>query len=306
MTISLIICTYNRADLLPFCLNSIKDQSASPLSFEVVIVNNNCTDNTQEVVGDFISQNPHLSITSAIETNQGLSHSRNRGILESKTPFVAYVDDDAILDLNYVQNCISFIQSNPSCKAFGGPIFVRFLSNPPSWENKYVNSMFGYFNPSEEPFQFDKSNYPRGSNMIFRRDLFQHIGNFNTDLGRVKRGLVGNEEKDIFQRIYAATDEVYYRPELIVYHIAPEERTTKKFVKRQAMGTGYGEYTRTWSSGRFKYLYRWLTELFKWVGTLVLSFIFLLRGSPDKGWILIQFRFWISKGLMGINPDNAT
>jgi glycosyltransferase involved in cell wall biosynthesis len=279
-------------------------QTADFGQFEVILIDNNCTDHTPQIASKFQQENPSVRFKYVVETNQGLSYSRNRGINESSAPFLAYIDDDAILDENYVQRSIEFIQANPRCDAFGGPIFVKFLGPVPSWENRYVNSMFGYFNPSNTAFQFDRSNYPRGSNMIFNKDLFSQVGSFNTDLGRVKRGLVGNEEKDLFQRIYNVTDEVYYRPELIVHHIAPEERTTKKFVKRQAIGTGYGEYTRTTHSGTLSYLSRWISECYKWAGTFVLSALHLIKGEPQKAWVLLQFRYWISTGLSGTKPKD--
>ena len=234
-----------------------------------------------------------------VETNQGLSFARNRGIKESKGQYVAFVDDDAIMRKDYFQNVIDFIDKTTKPIAFGGIINVHFEGNPPKWENKYINSMFGFFRPSESAFKFSRNDYPRGSNMIFHRQIFTDVGDFNTKLGRVKRGLAGNEEKDLFHRIYDKNIDVYYDPELVVDHIAPVERTEISFVKRQAQGTGNSERIRTQSSGTIAYLKAILKETFKWGATLLLFVLYVLKGQPSKGNILIRFRYWISSGLLG-------
>ena len=111
--------------------------------------------------------------------------------------------------------------------------------------------------------------------------------------------MAGNEEKDLFHRIYDKNIDVYYDPELVVDHIAPVERTEISFVKRQAQGTGNSERIRTQSSGTIAYLKAILKETFKWGATLLLFVLYVLKGQPSKGNILIRFRYWISSGLLG-------
>jgi glycosyltransferase involved in cell wall biosynthesis len=300
MVLSIVICTYNRIRLLPFCLESILKQDYNKDDIEIILVNNNSTDNTSEYYNNFRTNNQKFPFEYFDETNQGLSFARNRGIKESKGEYVAFVDDDAILRPDYFTNIIRFIHKYPDCDAFGGKILVHFEGEPPKWENKYINSMFGYFNVGDQPFVFDKTNYPRGSNMIFKNSLIKEVGDFNTKLGRVKRGLEGNEEKDLFQRIYNAKKEVRYDPTLVVEHIAPVERTTISFVRKQANGTGYSENIRTKNIGGFAYLKKLIIEGMKWGATLLLFLLFLLKFQPSKGIILIRFRYWITSGILGI------
>ena len=110
--ISLVICTYNRAKFIGEALDSIAKQTLSPALFELIIVNNNCTDNTEEICKRFIAQYPNLDINYVIETNQGLSFARNRGIAESKNPIITYVDDDAYAKADFLERIYNFFSSN--------------------------------------------------------------------------------------------------------------------------------------------------------------------------------------------------
>lgn len=304
MVLSIVICTYNRIRLLPYCLESILKQDYDGKEVEIILVNNNSTDNTAEYYQQFAREHDRYPFRYFEEEKQGLSHARNRGIAEAKGRYVAFVDDDAILREDYFSNTLGFIARYPSIAAFGGPILVHFEGEPPVWENKYINSMFGYFEPQNMEFVFDRTNYPRGSNMIFKQSLLDEVGVFDPKLGRVKRGLQGNEEKDLFMRIYDAGHTVRYDPELVVEHIAPVERTTIAFVRKQANGTGYSENVRTRTIGIGAYLKKLLFEAMKWVATLLLFFFYTLRLQPAKGWVLIRFRLWISCGILGIRFES--
>lgn len=299
MILSIIICCYNRERLLPYCIESIFNQQYQNSDIEIIFIDNNSTDNSGEYFKSQIGKDARFSFKYFVEKKQGLSHARNRGIEESSGRYVAFVDDDAIMKEDYFQKTVDFINKYPDCLAFGGIINVHFEGTPPVWENKYVNSMFGYFRPSEKPFIFDSSNYPRGSNMIFLRTLFTEVGNFNPKLGRVKRGLAGNEEKDLFQRIYRNGHTVRFDPSLIVDHIAPVERTQIPFVKKQAQGTGNSERIRTQELGTLGYLKAIIKECMKWVATVLLALMYTFKGQYKKGVMLVRFRLWISSGIFG-------
>src|SRR3569833_3717564 len=100
--VSLVICTYNRAVYLPNALKSIQQQTAKPNLFEVVIVDNNSTDNTALVAKEYIDANPGIDCRYCFENKKGLSFARNRGIEEARHEVISYIDDDAILVNTYI------------------------------------------------------------------------------------------------------------------------------------------------------------------------------------------------------------
>ena len=91
--ISVVVCTYNRAHILPGCLESLVAQTLDSKLFEVVVVDNGSIDNTKEVAETFVGKFSRFKVVSALQ--QGHSFARNRGWQEARNPFVAYIDDDA-------------------------------------------------------------------------------------------------------------------------------------------------------------------------------------------------------------------
>lgn len=296
--LSAIVCTYNREKYILQALNSLNGQSLSKEEFEIIVINNNSTDRTELICKQFEQENPNINYTYKEEENQGLSYARNRGILESKSPLIAFIDDDAYLDENYLKNVVNFFEEKENACAIGGKILLHYLIDEPKWVSKYLASLLGYFNLGDEEFQFTAKSYPRGSNMVFKKSLFNEVGFFNTDLGRKGNQLIGGEEKEIFQRIYKTKKEVYYLPQAIVYHLVPEERTKASFIKKQAIGTGVGERCRV-KNYKFKgVLSLILSEIIKWGASVVLFFYYLLTLRTAKGIMIVRFRIWILMGII--------
>ena len=293
--ISAIISTYNREKYLPKLFKSICEQDY--LNFEILIIDNNSPGNTKELTEVFIKNNPKLKIRYFLETQQGLSFGRNRGVKESKGNIIIFLDDDAFISNDYFKKIANYFNQYQNVMAIGSKILLDYESIIPQWENPYLNSLLGYFNLGDKIKLFKKHNYPRGSNMSFRRDVFNIIGYFNTKLGRIGNGLGGCEEKDIFQRIYKEKMDVLYVPDAIVFHTVPIERTTNIFIKKQAFGTGKSERIRVNNEGAWALLNRVTEELLKWFLSAILFLWYMLTLRIQKGVMIIKFRYWVSIGL---------
>lgn len=296
--ISVVICTYNREQFLPGLMESIIGQSFDKSYFEILFIDNNSTDHTASLCQEFIHRYADYSIRYFTESRQGLSFARNKGIQEALGEYITFADDDAVLAPDFLEKVCAYLDHNTHIAEVGGPIFLRFLEKIPSWENPYMNSLLGYFHPASQPYLMSKKNrkYPRGSNMTFRTNVFNTCGDFNTALGRVKRILIGGEEKDIAFRILDAGFKIAYIPEAVVYHLVPENRTTVRFIREQAIGTGQSERIRSKATG--EYLRRIFVEALKWGATLILWFRYMLTLKPQKAHMLVCFRYWVSRGLL--------
>jgi glycosyltransferase involved in cell wall biosynthesis len=297
LKISAIVSTYNREKFLVKALESLANQTLAPDKFEVVVVNNNSNDDTPKVCEAFHKKFSNIPYKYFIETRQGLSFGRNRGIKESRADLVTFIDDDAWLDKNFLEEVVTFMDNNKNVDSVGGTILLDYEAEKPKWLSKYLASLFGYFKYSDKTEPFKKTNYPRGSNMTFRKSVFEKIGDFNTTLGRIGLNLGGGEEKDIYQRMYAKDLLVYNLPTAVVHHAVPVSRTSLSFVRRQAIGVGQSEWYRVKESGELR-LKRFLQELFKWVATIVLSLFYCLTLQFPKAVMLLRFRWWVSKGLI--------
>ncbi len=302
MKLTASICTYNREKYLPQIFNSILNQTLSPDLFEVVLINNNSPGNTKELCEQFIEGNPNVNFRYFEEYQQGLSFARNRSIEEGLGEYITFLDDDAFIDSEYFEIIVREFENNREVEALGGKILLHYETEIPSWENKYLNSILGYFNLGDEERYLKLPQYPRGSNMAFRMSMFQKIGMFDTNFGRTGGNMMGGEEKEIFNRIYKSELTVKYVPKAIVYHCVPIERTTSKFVKTQAIGVGYSQRLSSKKDGAWAYFKALFLEKLKWIASIGLSFFYLFQGKIGRSSMLLRFRYWVSLGLLSTNP----
>ena len=295
--ISAIISTYNRAQFLEGLFDSILAQTMDTSNYEVVIVNNNSTDDTEAKCQKFILDNPGIKITYCVEEKQGLSYGRNRGIQESTGEILTFLDDDAVIAEDFFEKTVDFFQRKPHINAIGGKILLKYLKNKPDWYNPFLASLLGYFNKGDQEQVF-KRDYFRGSNMSFRKALFEKYGGFNTTLGRVGKQLFGNEEKELFYRFKGHGEEIWYVPSTVVLHLVPIERTYADFIKRQALGTGKSQRQHALIKGKLHFLLCLASEFVKWLVTMCLSVFYTATFRIAVASMLLRFRWWVSKGII--------
>lgn len=295
--LSIIICTYNRAQYLSETLRRLANNRYNG-EWELLLIDNNSTDSTASICKTFAAQHPNVPFRYFVETHQGLSHARNRGIKEAQGDWLVFLDDDAFVSENYLERVFQYIQEIPQMDAFGGRIYPLFEDGiTPSWLSKWSASWLSAIDKGDEVCIFTKD-YPIGANMGFSRKTANQCGLFNTDLGRSGKNLIGGEEKDYFNRIKALNATVYYLPDIAVEHCIPPSRTTDEYICRLGLGVGQSERQRTLAISKMEYSKRLFLEAVKWAGTLALWIGYCLQGYPEKGNKLILFRKSVTKGLL--------
>lgn len=233
--LSVVVCTYNRAGLLEGCLKSLAEQSADISGYEVIVVDNNSTDKTQEVANSFIKKYPNFRYVK--EPEQGLSHARNRGVKEARGEIVAFIDDDAIAEKNWL-SAILFAFEDPSISCIGGRIELLWLAERPDWLTDDFAAYLGLFDRGERRKTLTFPDCPRGGNMAYRKIIFDRIGNFAETLGRVGNSLISNEEIEFCFRIEKAVMKSVFIPDALVYHHVTPNRLTKEWFYRRAYSQG--------------------------------------------------------------------
>ncbi len=297
--LSLIVCTYNRDKYLYGALQRIAENGYPVDAYEIVLVNNMSTDNTESECQRFQNDYPDIDFRYFLETQQGLSFARNRGIQESRGDTLVFLDDDSYIQPNYLINLQHQLEVCPDADAFGGKIDPVFESGEaPKWLSKWNYSWVSAIDMGDNVCQFKGKAFPIGANMGIKKAMLSKIGVFNTELGRSKKNLMGGEEKDLFERIRQQGGNIYYFPDVAVQHVIPPSRTTIDYVKRLGEGVGMSERIRTLAVSKWKYLKRLLSELVKWGGTIVLWVISVFQGKPAKGRSLVLFRLHVTKGLL--------
>lgn len=294
--ISIIVCTYNRAKYIYDALESIACNDFPRNEYEIVLVNNNSTDSTEEKCKMFAKKYPEVNFRYCTETKQGLSHARNKGIAVSQGDTIVFMDDDILVKSDYLKNLKENLDDISNLMAFGGKITPKFESGQaPKWLNRWMYSLLSAIDKGNSVKVFTNGKYPIGANMGFRRKCFDECGVFNTELGRIGDILLGGEEKDIFMRLRAKGIIPYYLPNVEIEHIIPESRTTIEYIERAGLGIGISEQIRCSATGSLRK--RYFQEFVKWCGTIVLSVYYAITFRSQTSKAMLKFRKNVSKGL---------
>ncbi|MDE3237217.1 MAG: glycosyltransferase family 2 protein [Bacteroidota bacterium] len=300
LKISVVICTYNRAAYISEAMQSLYDQTLSKKLFEVIIVNNNSTDNTKEVCASYLQEHTDANFYFVEETQQGASFARNTGAAMAKAPLLCFMDDDAIADKDYLERIVTFFENHPDAGGLGGRIIPKYIPEEPKWMSYYVSSLVGNFDYSPVATVFKPGKYPLESNMIIKTEDFHAVNGFNTALPGVVGTLrIGGEGKDFFYKLQALGKKIYYDPLIRVQHIVEVKKLTKEYMYRVASGIGRGERRRVLEISK-KVFYKKIAEyLFKLGASVILGIKYTLQGHPAQAWPVIQFRIDALKGLIG-------
>ena len=298
VAITFAICTYNRADYLDDTLLSLRNCEAPARPVELLVINNNSTDHTKSVVKAHKKKGTdRITIRLAVEENQGLSHARNRGIKEANASIIIFVDDDIRADKHYINAWLTFFDNHPDAKAAGGKIHVQFDHPRPKWMSSYLLPLLGHHDHGDSIKPYKTNDYPFGGNMAFKKEVFEEIGQFNTELGRIGSDLKASEEKELFQRYRSRYENILYVPDAKLHHRVNSARLTKEYISRQAIGLGQSMKLQMKRQSGFQKAYTALKEVAKWIATAVLFIYYVLKFESKKGVALFQFRNWIRKGL---------
>jgi glycosyltransferase involved in cell wall biosynthesis len=238
--VSILICTYNRAALLTETLNVCIEQTRTS-GAEIIVVDNNSTDTTAAVLSVLAAANTDV-LRVFHEPQQGLSHARNRALVEARGQLVIFLDDDAIPHPGWLAALCAFQQAHPDVAAFGGRIIPRFQVSPPGW---FVPALHPLYSLLDEPGNgvpapFIGGGYPFGANMAFNRSVSGEI-HFATHLGRIGSSLLSGEETLVFNALRAKGQVPWYVPGAVVDHVVPPERLATDWLYRRFRAAGQSE-----------------------------------------------------------------
>lgn len=262
LQISVIVCTYSNALLLRHTLDSLVKQTLPPQEYEIVVVDNNSTDNTREVVREFEERASH-QIHYVLETTQGLSAARNTGIKQSGGPIISFIDDDAEADPGWLAAVVEAFNQHPDAWGVGGNTFAIWDAERPAWLKDDFLPDLSIQNRGAEKLKLPMQQHLLGTNSSFRREVFAKIGYFPTDLGRVGKRLLAGEEAELCRRIHLQGKSMYHIPKVVVYHHVTPERMTRSYLRKRSYLSGLSRsfyVSRTYgiNSARTESRERWL------------------------------------------------
>lgn len=234
MDATILICTYNRAALLSTTLESLAALHAPGLRWDVMVVDNNSTDETRAVVEAHQLAFP-APLYYVFEGRQGKSIALNTGLQRAEGSVIAFTDDDVRVPGGWLEAAVRPLLERPEMAYTGGPVRPMWERQPPSWLalDGHLGGTIAIKDHGAEPFIFeDRRRTPLGVNMAVRRELFTRIGGFRPDLGRSGKSLLGQEQAEFFYRSRAAGARGLYVPEMILDHHVPAARLTHSYFRR--------------------------------------------------------------------------
>jgi glycosyltransferase involved in cell wall biosynthesis len=298
MKFSFITCTYNRAKQLPQTLRAVCEQDFPANDYEIVVVDNNSTDNTAEICAEFGAKYSDKQFRYLKEERQGFSFALNRGIREAKGEFLIFADDDETVNPDHLTRLDAHLKRYPQAELGASPV-VPVYETTPQWMSHFTQRLIGgYFHQGKEVKKLGFKNYPGTGHTIIKRELYQRFGYYNTELGRKGNSLVGAEDKDMFLRLHRQHITCYYFPDIPIYHHIPQSKLTDAYFQQLTYSIGLSERIRTKAVSGKTYYKRLLDEGIKWGASFVLCVAYTLVLTPAKGLKLLQFRCQVTKGLI--------
>ncbi len=239
--VSVIISTYNRCELLPDALESVLAQRTGDVRYEVILVDNNSTDRTRQVVESLIERG-HTNLRYVFEGKQGLSHGRNAGIANTSAPIITFTDDDVRVSTDWVANIVRVFDAHPEVDCVGGKVLPRWKSQPPAWLTRDHWSPLALVDYGDTSFYVNAENpiCLVGANLSFRREVFEQVGLFASEFQRVKDGIGSTADHEMHLRLWSTGRQGFYMPDIVVTAEVQAERLTKAYHRR--WHTGHGKY----------------------------------------------------------------
>ncbi len=285
MNISVIVCTLNRCQSLSKTLETVAaSRVEDSVDWEVLVIDNNSTDHTRDVVEEFCRRYPGL-FRYLFEPNPGKSFALNTGICAARGDVLAFVDDDVTVEPTWLQNLTAPLNDG-EWAGTGGRTLLDPSFSPPPWlgleEPCNLGGVLAQFDLGDRLRELDRA--PYGANMAFRKEMFREYGGFRTDLGPCPGSQIRGEDTEFGGRLLAVGERLRYEPSAIVYHPIPENRVRKSYFLSWYFDHGRA-MVREWARGPdILRIPRRCFTFFKLIGTRlpVGALLWVLTPNPQR------------------------
>lgn len=235
--VSIIICCFNSSERLPATIKHIAELNVPQgIDWEVVVVNNNSTDQTSNVaLEEWRNYSLDIPFRVINENRSGLCYARETGIKFSRYDYILFCDDDNWLSPDYLVTGYQILEANDKIGMLGGTAIPQFDSTPPEWFSRY--SSFYAVGPQGELINdiTDSKGYVYGAGMFIRKSCYKKIKDKRVDFmltGRKGAALTSGEDAEIGYLLAAMGFEIHWNPMLKLKHLIPKERLSLSYMVR--------------------------------------------------------------------------
>ena len=240
-SLSVLICTYNRARLLEQTLTALVDSRTPPeCDLEVLVVDNNSSDDTGDVVRR-MSARTAWPVRYLLEPRQGKGFALNCGLAHAHGDIIALTDDDVLPASDWLARVVECFRRHEVVFVFGKVLPRWEVLPPPELLTKIARDIWGplaLVDYGDQPDYYDAASFhkkrlPIGANLAVRRDAIEKIGGWRTDLGKVDNSLIAGEDHELCVRLFrAGMFSGVYDPAIEVRHLVPAARLRREYFRR--------------------------------------------------------------------------
>ena len=241
MLVSTIICAHSLDNYqnLAEAVTSLLVQTHPEL--EVIIAIDGNEEFYKKVVANYRSQDTVKAVL--LRENAGVSAARNAGVRVARGDVIAFMDDDAVADRQWVENLLSTYREYDAV-AVGGKILPLWLGEKPDHLPEELYWLVGVTHDGFAGEEVVEVRNTFGPNMSFKREVFEKVGGFSESLGFARKGAfyLQAEEPELALRMKQTLGKgVVYNPHAIVYHKIPQSKLGVGILLRRAFYQGYSK-----------------------------------------------------------------
>ena len=245
MFVSIIVPTYNRANSITHTLDSFLKQDYPKDQYEIIVCDNNSTDNVKEVVLGYVEKYGEKRIRYMFEVRQGVHYARNYAAKTAKGDILYFTDDDMLAEPDLLKELMSVFKKDSRIGCATGRILPKWETEPPKWIKKYcTNSLLSLNDLGRGTIirRHDIGVY--SCHEAIRRETFWETGGFHPEY--TKDVYLGDGETGLNQDILKKGWWMSYVGRATIYHMIPSGRMTQKHINKVMSNTGnaasYSEY----------------------------------------------------------------
>jgi GT2 family glycosyltransferase/glycosyltransferase involved in cell wall biosynthesis len=254
---SIILCTYNRRNLVLSALASLRRQTLPYNTFEVIVVDNGSSDGTSGAVRTYVSAGRHQDkktddtwkVVCLSEPQNGLAYARNTGLLAASGEIAVFLDDDAIADQRLLERLWQAYQETDA-DAIGARVDLRWEAPRPHWLTEDMLDMLGHFEPASERIKLSAPASFSSSCFSVKIATLRATGYFSPFLSKRDNLPASAEVQDMCRRLYTAGYALWYEPTAIAAHRVAAVRLTRAFIMGRAYWKGRSEVMARYQDSR--------------------------------------------------------
>ena len=318
MKFSIIIPAYNRAHLIGQTINSLVNQSFDANHYEILVCDNNSTDNTKSVVSSLLSNDRNVKISYYEEKRQGVHYARNSTALKAKGSYLYFTDDDMIADSKILEEFDKWIYKFPDLAVLGGKVSPKWECLPPYWlVQHFCDSTLSLTNNYFDVVICKTDPGIASCHQLIRKDVFLEAGGFRPEY--TKDEWLGDGECGLNREISKLGYTFGSFSSALTQHVIPQERMTMKYICKRYKNQGqadaftyFTDFKPTKLKLQFEHLKHLLISYLLKLKALFLVFslrkswrLALAKSAQNKGYSLYLLKLFRSEKLRRFSSQSS-